>query len=223
MTVKYPGSNGLKESTWSAVLQIGEEAPTTREITSIDYKNMTTTAVDTVSDGRIGKYFVVTLKDSKGKPIVGKAISIGFNGKVYDRVTDNKGQAKLQINLPKVGTYTFAVAFLGDDQYNGSFIAAKITVNKQKGSLTVPAKSYKASAASKTLTATFKSANGNLVKGKKVSFTVNGKTYTATTNAKGVATVKVSLNKKGTYNFTAKFAGDNTYAAISKTAKLTIK
>lgn len=223
MTVKYPGFNGLKESTWSAVLQIGEEAPTTREITSIDYKNMTTTAVDTKSDGRVGKYFVITLKDSKGKAIAGKAVSIGFNGNVYDRVTDENGQAKLQINLKKEGVYTFAVAYLGDDQYNGSFVVAKITVNKQKGSLTVPAKSYKASAASKTLTATFKSANGNLVKDKKVTFTVNGKTYTATTDAKGVATVKVSLNKKGTYNFTAKFAGDGTYAAISKTAKLTIK
>ena len=82
MTVKYPGFNGLKESTWSAVLQIGEEAPTTREITSIDYKNMTTTAVDTKSDGRVGKYFVITLKDSKGKAIAGKAVSIGFNGNV---------------------------------------------------------------------------------------------------------------------------------------------
>ncbi len=200
-----------------------DENPVKREITSIDYKNMTTTAVDTVSDGRIGKYFTITLKDSKGKAIAGKPVQIGFNGVVYNRVTDSKGQAKLQINLKYAGTYTFAVAYLGDDNYNGSFIVAKIVVNKQKGSLTVPAKSYKASAKTKTLTATFKSAKGNLVKGKKVSFTVNGKTYTATTNAKGVATVKVSLNKKGTYKFTAKFAGDKTYAAISKTAKLTIK
>ncbi len=222
MTVQYPGYNGLKESTWSGVLQIGEDAPATREITSIDYKNMTTTAVDTVSDGRIGKYFTIILKDSEGKALAGKLVQIGFNGKIYDRVTDNKGQAKLQINLAKAGTYTFAVSYLGDDQYNGSFIVAKIVVNKQKASLTVPAKSYKTSA-TKTLTATFKSAKGNPVKGKKVTFTINGKTYTATTNAKGVATVKVSLNKKGTYSFTAKFAGDNTYAAISKTAKLTIK
>ena len=222
MTVQYPGYNGLKESTWSGVLQVGEDAPATREITTIEYKNMTTTAVDTESDGRIGQYFTITLKDSQGKAIANKAVQIGFNGVVYDRTTDENGQAKLQINLKNAGTYTFAVAFLGDDQYNGSFIVAKIVVKKQTGSLTVPAKTYKASA-TKTLTATFKSAKGNLVKGKKVTFTVNGKTYTATTNDKGVATVKVSLNTKGTYSFTAKFAGDNTYAAITKTAKLTIK
>ena len=190
--------------------------------TVIEYQDMTTTAVDTATDGRIGKYFVVTLKDGKGNALANKFIQIGFNGNVYNRTTDDNGQAKLQINLKAAGTYTFAVAFLGGLDYNGSFIVAKIVVNKQKGSLTVPNKSYKASA-TKTLTATFKAASGKVVKGKKVTFTVNGKTYTATTNDKGVASVKVSISKKGTYSFTAKFAGDNTYAAMSKTAKLTIK
>ena len=186
-------------------------------------ENMTVTAVDVATDGRVGKYFTITLKDKNGKPLANKAIQIGFNGNVYDRVTDENGSAKLQINLKYAGTYTFAVSYLGDDNYEGSFVVAKITVKSQKGSLTVPAKSYKANAKTKSLTATFRSASGKLVKGKKVTFTVNGKTYTATTNAKGVATVKVSLNKKGSYKFTAKFTGDKTYAAISKTGKLTIK
>ena len=191
--------------------------------TQIIYENMTTTAVDVDTDGRVGKYFYITLKDKKGNLLKNKPVQIGFNGQVYDRVTDENGQAKLQINLKNAGTYTFAVSYLGDDEYNGSFIVAKIVVNKQKGSLTVPTKTYKASATSKTLTATFKSASGKVVKGKKITFTVNGKSYSATTNAKGVATVKVSLSKKGTYSFTAKFAGNTMYAAISKTGKLVIK
>ena len=219
VAIAFEGNDQYK----SAETSINFAATAQRTETQIIYQNMTTTAVDTKSDGRIGKYFIITLKDSTGKAIANKPVQIGFNGVVYDRVTDENGQAKLQINLKAEGVYTFAVAFLGDDQYNGSFVVAKITVSKQKGSLTVPAKSYAASAATKTLTATFKSAKGNPVAGKKVTFTVNGKTYSATTNAKGVATVKVSLNKKGTYSFTAKFAGDNTYAAISKSAKLTIK
>ncbi|WP_407461435.1 Ig-like domain repeat protein [Methanobrevibacter sp.] len=189
----------------------------------IIYENMTTTAVDVDTDGRIGKNFTITLKDSKGNALANKAVQIGFNGKVYDRVTDKDGKANLQINLKNAGTYTFAICFLGDENYNGSFAVAKIVVNKQKGSLTVPNKSFKASATSKTLTATFKSASGKVVANKKITFTVNGKSYSATTNDKGVATVKVSLNKKGTYSFTAKFAGNNMYAAITKTAKLTIK
>ena len=195
---------------------------TERTETEIIYQNMTTTAVDVDTDGRVGKYFYITLKDKNGNLLKNKPIQIGFNGVVYDRTTDENGSAKLQINLKNAGTYTFAVSYLGDDAYNGSFIVAKIVVNKQKGSLTVPNKSYKASASTKSLTATFKSASGKVVKGKKITFTVNGKSYSATTNAKGVATVKVSLNTKGTYSFTAKFAGNTMYAAISKKATLKI-
>ena len=194
-----------------------------RKETQIIYQNMTTTAVDVDTDGRIGKYFFITLKDKEGNLLKNKHVQIGFKGNVYDRDTDENGSAKLQINLKYAGTYTFAVAYLGDDEYNGSFIVAKIVVNKQKPSLTVPAKTYKASAKTKTITATFKSASGKAVNGKKITFTVNGKTYTATTDSNGVAKVNVSLSKKGTYSFTAKFAGNNMYAAISKSGKLTLK
>ncbi len=204
------------------VLQ-GDIANINRLATTIEYKDMTTKAVNVDVDNRTGEYFKFTLKDASGKPIANRTVQIGFNGKVYDRKTDDNGQAKLQINLKAAGTYTFAVAFLGDDAFNGSFVVAKITVKKQTAKLTTSDASYKASAKTKTLKATFKSAKGNPIAGKKVTFTVNGKKYTATTDSKGVAKVKVSLSKKGTYNFTVKYAGDNTYAAVTAKGKLTIK
>ena len=194
---------------------------TDRIPTRIDCNNMTTTAV-AAEDGRIGKYFVVFLKDENGTVLKNKAIKIGFNGRVYDRTTDENGSAKLQINLAYKGTYTFAIGFLGDNDYLGAFEVAKITVKVQTPKLATSNKSYKASAKTKSLTATFKTANGKVVANKKISFTVNGKTYSAKTNSKGIATVKVSLNKKGTYSFTVKFAGDNTFAAVSKKGKLTL-
>ena len=89
--------------------------------------------------------------------------------------------------------------------------------------MTVPDKSYAASDNTKTLTATFKSENGGLIANKWITFTVNGKTYKTKTDENGVASVNVSLNKKGTYSFTAKYGGDSTYVAISKTANLIIK
>ena len=204
----------------SNVLIINKPTPERTE-TKIIYKDMNTTAV-AKEDGRIGEYFSIQLVDAKGNPLAGKKVQIGFNGNVYDRITDSDGKARLQINLKNVGTYTFAIAFLGDDEYNGSFVVSKIVVKKQTPKFTTSSKTYKATAKTKSLTATFKTANGVAISGKVVKFTVNGKTYSAKTNANGVATVNVSLNKKGTYSFTAKFAGDNTFAAINKTAKLTI-
>ena len=199
-----------------------------RKATVIVFENMNTTAVSPADGGKTGEYFVWRLTDADGKPLANTPMEIGFNGVVYTYekdgiITDDDGYAKLQINLGYKGVYTFAICFLGNDQYNASFVVAKITVDTQKGTLTVPNKSYAATAKTKTLTATFKSAKGNPIADKWVTFTVNGKTYKAKTNAKGVASVNVSLNKKGTYNFVAKFAGDSTYTAINKTAKLTIK
>ena len=94
---------------------------------------------------------------------------------------------------------------------------------KQTPKLTVPNKSFKASAKTKTLTATLLSAKGNPIASKVLSFVVNGKTYTAKTNSKGLASVKVSLSLKKTYRFTVKYAGDDAYNAISKSANLVIK
>ena len=89
--------------------------------------------------------------------------------------------------------------------------------------LTVPKKTYRLRNKKKYLTATLKNSKGKAIKNKKITFTINGKKYTAKTNSKGVAKVKVSLSKRKTYKFTAKFAGDKSYKAVSKTAKVVVK
>ena len=77
--------------------------------------------------------------------------------------------------------------------------------------------------ATKKLTFTLKDASGKVLAGKKITFTVNKKTYTAKTNSKGIATVAVSIAKKGKFTAVAKFAGDSAYKTISKKAYVTIK
>ena len=189
---------------------------------------MVTTAVDMGLDGRVGEWFNFTLVDEDGNPIPNMPMEIGFNGKIYNYendgiMTNENGTAQLQINLGSEGSNTFGISFLGNDEYDASFAVARINVTAQKGSMTVPNKSYKANAKTKTLTATLKSASGKAVRNKEIIFLVDGKYYSAKTNAKGVATVKVSLNKKGTYKFTVIFDHDVRYASITKKATLTIK
>ena len=186
-------------------------------------KDSTVVTVNTKVDGKIGKYFTVTLKDSLGNILKNKTVQLSINNKKYSLVTNDNGIAKIKLNIAKANVYTCAVAFLGNDAYNGAFDIAKVTVIKQKAKLTVAKKTYKAKAKTKKLTATLKSAKGKAIKGKKITFKVKGKTYTAKTNKKGVATVKVKITKKGKITFTAKFAGDDTYKALSKKGKLTIK
>ena len=87
----------------------------------------------------------------------------------------------------------------------------------------VAKRTYKVRFKNKFLYATLRAANNKAIAGKKIVFTVNGKKYTAKTNSKGVARVKVNLSKRKTYKFTVNFAGDNTFNKLSKQGKLVIK
>lgn len=216
-TVTFAGNDNYTSSSISASVVIK------RIKTSLNYTDMNTIAFDSKIEGRIGENFNFQLLDENGKPISGKMMFIGFNGVKYNRTSNETGWAKLQINLKYANHYTFAIAFLGDDYYSGSFSVALISVSEQTPSLTAESKTYKASAKTKELTATLKSYKGTAIPGKRITFTVNGKLYSANTNSNGIATVKVSLNQKGTYSFTAQYAGDSTYKKISKSGKLTIK
>ncbi|WP_297979705.1 hypothetical protein [uncultured Methanobrevibacter sp.] len=187
------------------------------------FENMSTTSFNPNIEGRIGEYFNAVLVDGFGNPLAGRNVSVGFNGHVYNYITNETGGFRVQVNLRVAGGYTFAMYFAGDENYNASFAVAKITVNPQTPKLTVSSKTYKASVKGKTLTASLRSIYGSPISGKLVSFIVNGKHYTGKTNSMGIATVKISLNKKGTYGFTVKFDGDDCYKAITKKAKLIIK
>ena len=163
--------------------------------------------------------FEVTLKTLDGKALANKEITFSFNNQVIKATTDENGIAKLSFDLKK-GKYPVSVAFLGDKQYKGALETATITIDPIKTSLTSVAKTYLATAKTKSLTATLKDANGKALAGKKVTFTVNGKTVTATTDAKGVATAKLALTAAKTYTVSIKFAGDNVYAASTVSAKV---
>ena len=219
IAISFAGDDKLAPSSTNIALK---STASEKIATQIQADNLTVESVSSV-DGRVGDYFKYYLRDAEGNPIVNKLIYIGFNGHTYTSTTDENGCAKTQINLAKEGGYTFAVCFLGDEEYNSSFAVAKITVTKQTPKLTAKAATYKATAKTKSLSITFKSKFGNVVSGRTIKVTVNGKTYTAKTNSKGVATVKVSISKKGTYTYTASFAGDNIFKATSAKAKLVIK
>ena len=169
------------------------------------------------------KKITVTLKDGSGKVIANRKVTATVNGKTYKATTNSKGVATFKLTLKTVKTYKVSLKFAGDSYYTASSKSIKVKVTKTKTKLTVPKKTYKAKAKVKKLTATLKDQTGKVIKSKKVTFIVNKKKYTAKTNKKGVATVKVKLSKKKTYKFTVKFAGDKTYYSVKKTGKVVIK
>ena len=168
--------------------------------------------------------FTATLTDLAGTPIADENLVFTINSKSSSVLTDGKGQARIKISESKEGTYDLTVKFEGDDiDYTSA--TSKATVNVKKiSSKIVSSNLNMIPKRAEYYSVTLKDASGNLLAGQKVTFKVNGKTYTKTTNAKGVAKVKLKFSKnKKTYKITIKFAGTSKYKAISKTNKIVVK
>lgn len=143
-----------------------------------------------------------------GKPVgAGKTVSIKVNGKTYKVKTDKKGYANLAINL-KPGKYTIKAT------YNKYSVTNKIVV---KTTLITKNLSKKKSKTTK-YQAKLLNGNGKVLKGKKITFKFKGKTYTAKTNKKGIATITIkSALKVGKYKIYTK------YGKLKNTNVITIK
>ena len=193
--------------------------------TVIDSSNMNAIAVNAKVDGKSGKYYSFTLRDSRNNPLANKAVMIVFNNNVYQRITDSNGMVKLQINLANAGTYSIVMSFLGDSNYQSTSKVSKIIVKKQSVKLTAYKKSFKIKSKSKYLMAKLLSSKNKPIKGKVLIFTFNKKSYNVKTNAKGIAKlkVKVKVKSKKTFKYKVRFKGDKTYYAKTKSAKLVIK
>ena len=187
-------------------------------------------SVDYVKDGRV----IIALHDIRGVELTSEKVTYTMNGKEVTDSTDEYGHIYIN-NLE--GDVKITAKYTGSDKYYGNSLTATVSfakqttttpsttptgpVTKKATTLSIAKKTFKKKA-TKKLTATLKS-SGKAIKNKKITFKVNGKTYSAKTNSKGVATVKIKLTKKGTFKYTAKFAGDATYKAVSKTNKIKVK
>ena len=200
-----------------------------KDVVLIVDQTFTRAAVD-YNAGERGGMFYAILKDSEGKALANKTVQIAINGKIYNRTTDNDGKVGIQVNFASANTYSYAVSFQGDNQYNAAPIAvSKLTVTKKKTTIKASNKVFKAKTKTKKISVTLKTVKNKydkktyLKSGKKVTLKVNGKTYTAKINKKGVAKFTIKITKKGKYTAKIKFAGDKTYKASSKTIKIRIK
>jgi hypothetical protein len=191
--------------------------------TRLRSNNINMEAIVVKMDGKSGPYLEITLKDYESKELINKKVQVRLNSKTYNLVTNNKGVARLQVNVEKSGSYIAKINFLGDDKHYGSSAVSKIIVKKKKVSLTVPVRSFKSSQKAKKLTAILKTNKGKAISGKKLTFKVNGKKYVVKTNSKGIATLNIKIAKKKSYNVIVSFNGDLTFNKITKKSKFVIK
>ena len=119
------------------------------------------------------------------------------------------------------GTHSVVAYYAGDATTSSSIDTATIKVSKSATTLTAAKATLKVNKAKK-VKVTLKSGS-KLLANKKVTIKVNGKTFTAKTNAKGVATIAVKVAKKGSFTAVVNFAGDSAYNAKTVKVKYTVK
>ena len=230
--INFAETNKLAGSSTSITVP----APAEQIATTVESEQVVKRYANDYNAGERGILASGTLKDANGNPLANKTCYVAVNGYIYEyntdhkeptTITDENGVFGVQVNLAAANTYTYALVFLGDDDYKASLNSTKIVLEKKPVTLSAASKSFKASASTKKITVTMKTIKNAydgktyLSAGKTITLKLNGVTYTAKTNANGVATFNVKITKKGTYTASISFAGDKTYE--SATAKTTVK
>ena len=153
----------------------------------------------------------------------------GASGVEAEVVNQTKAVVKVSGNKITVsglnpGTYTLKVTTIADANHNPVTKTVEITVNKAKTQLTASAKAFKTTDKTKAYTVVLKDGKGRIIKNALVYLKVNGITYKATTNAKGVATFKIAkLAKPGNYRATVTYNGNAFYDKATKSVQITVK
>ena len=141
-------------------------------------------------------------------------VIVTVNNKDYSvNIVNGKGTA-VGVKLA-AGTYDFAAAWAGNDNYNAVGDSGKFSVAKVDSIIDVAVSDIKVGEDAVISVKLLSDATGS------ATVTVNGKDYTETV-VNGVANVKVTDLKAGTYDVAVKYSGDNNYNAAVATSSFTV-
>ena len=181
-------------------------------------------AADVNADYNSGKVLLVNLHDSSGTVLKYAAVSVTLSGITKSYFTDDNGQAIVTTDGLNPGSYVANINYDGDGTYVGFSTSAKVTINKVSPKITASNAKFKKKLKTKAYKVTLKDNKNKVMKKVTLTLTINGKTYTAKTSKKGIATFKIKkLTKKGKYKTVISYAGSSIYNAVSKTVKITVK
>jgi|GEM_PF-1941219 len=144
-----------------------------------------------------GSYFKVRIVGDDGNYVgEGQVVKFKIGIDTLTAKTDSKGYASFKVkHVPK--TYTVMTTYKDFTVSNKLFVKQ---ILKAKDLSKKKSKYYKYSAALKT-------SKGKAIVGKKIIFKIKGKRYTAKTNKKGIATIKIKLKLKvGKYKILVRFS-----------------
>ena len=213
--ISYAGNDTFGPKTAKGFIQVESRVSNIIAPTSV---NVLVTAI------KNGYNYKFTLTDDRGNGLANENVVITFNGKTETVSTDSLGVVNYKLVATKAGTQKLTIKFDSDKNYVSSTLTATVKISKEATKLTAKKKTFKAKIKTKKYAVTLKDSKGKAIKKVKLTLKVKGKTYKATTNAKGKATFKIkNLKKKGKYTAKVNFAGNDLYNKVAKSVKITVK
>lgn len=145
-----------------------------------------------------GSSYSFKLLDTFGNPLKKYLISVEFAGENVFVESDSNGVFSLDIDK-KAGSYKLVIVNpVNNEEISKTIkVVSRITENKAVTMYCGAGKDY---------TVKVFDDDGNIAKGVSVTFKINGKTYTRTTNSNGYASFRLNLNP-ATYTITATYKG----------------
>jgi len=158
--------------------------------------------------------------------IANKLITIMANGRTFTGYTDANGLVtwNFLINNMHAGNYNIKAKFNKDNQYSGNNVTGTLTVDRIPTSLIINS-SHGYNGETVSITAKLvKQGTTTGIANKLITILVNGKSFTAYTDANGqvIWNFLISNMDAGNYNIKAKFSEDPQYSVSSGTGTLTV-
>lgn len=196
----------LPEGTYTITASY-KNASTTNKIVVKDYAPVIT-GNDVEMYYRDGTNYTITLKNTKGSPLINVDVTFTIDGENYTRATNKDGIASITINLPE-GVYSITATYRNVSTTN------KIIVKDYEPVITgSDVEMYYRDGTNYTIT--LKNTQGTPISNVDVIFNINNRNYTRITDSNGIARITINL-PAGTYNIKA------TYKNASTTNKVTVK
>jgi hypothetical protein len=169
-----------------------------------------------------GSELAVTLTDaSTGNAITGEYIIFDVNGVETSEMTDSNGQARLSTLGWAPGTYTVAISYAGNSEYNPSAATSKVTV-KAYTRISAPDISVRYNDASQFIATLTNNFTGKAISGASVVVSLDGVNYSLKTNSKGQVNVSTSDLAPGSYIASVSYKGNSKYVASGADASVIV-
>ena len=160
-----------------------------------------------------GTQYYATFYDTNGNLLKNTAVTFNINGVFYTRTTNDKGVAKLNINLEPENYNSGTYIITAKNPTNNEQRSNKITVL----SILEAKDLTKKFSEPKAFTVKLLDGTGKPCAGKTITFNINGVFYYRVTNSNGVASLNINL-PQGTYIATASYNGQNIARKVVVTA-----